>query len=45
MKRVFQPFVALLLVGVAALAVQAQDKAPAMKTSAVPDTPAWRQLT
>lgn len=44
MKRVFQPLVALLIAGVAALAVQAQDKAPAMKTSVVPDTPAWRQL-
>ena len=36
--------VALLLVGLVALAAAAQDKAPAMKTSVVPDTPAWRQL-
>jgi len=51
MKHVRWPFVALLLVGVVVLAAPgqdkaaaAQDKAPAMKTSAVPDTPAWRQL-
>ena len=51
MKHARWPFVALLLVGVVALAAHgqdkvaaAQDKAPAMKTSAVPDTPAWRQL-
>jgi len=51
MKHVGLPVLALLLVGAVALAAQgqdraaaAQDKAPAMKTSAVPDTPAWRQL-
>jgi hypothetical protein len=44
MKHVRLPFVALLLVGVVALAGQAQDKAPAMKASAVPDTPEWQKL-
>lgn len=44
MKRASLSVIALLLVGVVALAATAQDKAPAMKTSVVPDTTAWRQL-
>jgi hypothetical protein len=43
MNRVRLSFIALLLIGVVALAAQAQDK-PAMKASAVPDTPEWQKL-
>jgi hypothetical protein len=43
MNRVRLPFVALLLVGLVALAAQAQDK-NAMKASAVPNTPEWQKL-
>jgi hypothetical protein len=44
MKHVRLPVVAFLLVGVVALGAQAQNKAPAMKASAVPNTPEWQKL-
>jgi hypothetical protein len=43
MNRVVLTLVALLLVGVVAVAAQAQDR-PAMKMSAVPNTPEWQKL-
>jgi hypothetical protein len=44
MKRMHLSLLLLLLVGVVALAAQTQEKAPAAKVSAVPDTPEWQRL-
>jgi hypothetical protein len=44
MKRVLLSFVVVLLVGVATLGAQAQDKGTEMKMSAVPQTAEWQKL-
>jgi hypothetical protein len=44
MKRMFVLCATALVVGFAAFAAHAQDKGPAMKTSAVPRTPEWQRL-
>ena len=44
MNRARLSFFVLVLIGLVAFAAQAQDKAPTMKTSTVPNTPEWQKL-
>ena len=44
MKRVRLSLIVLLTAGLVGAMALAQDKAPAMKSSAVPDTPEWQKL-